>query len=177
MLSRAVKGYARSEKATAAIEFALVGLPFIIMLVGFVEICLFFAAAMTLEGGAEDAARMIRTGQVQSSGNPLQTFETEMCNQVSSLLNCGNLQYEVIPITDNAFSNAANMTPQFDQNGNLENQGFDPGNSNDDVLVRVVYRYTFLTPFLGNIITGSASSQATLISTIYIKNEPYVFGN
>jgi len=172
-----IKRYSSDNKAATAVEFALVGFPFIIMLIGIVEVCLFMSAQLSLEGAAETAARMIRTGQVQSAGNPLQTFQTEVCNQVIGLIDCAGLQYQVIPITNNEFSNAAAMQPQYDKNGNLINQGFDPGTSSQDVLVRIYYQYTFLTPLLGNLITGSSSSQAKMISTIFIKNEPYTFGN
>lgn len=171
-----LKRWFAEDRGVAAIEFALVGLPFIIMLVGIIEVCLFFSSAVSLEGAANDAARMIRTGQVQASGNPIQLFKDEMCNQVSGLITCAGLQYQVLPIANNSFANAAAIAPQFDAAGNLMNQGFNPGTSSQDVLVRVVYRYVFLTPFLGKIITGGKATQATLMSTIIIKNEPYQFG-
>jgi Flp pilus assembly protein TadG len=172
-----IKSWFIRDDAVAAIEFALAGLPFIIMLVGIVEVCLFFSTAVSMEGATQDAARLIRTGQVQASGNPLQTFEDEMCQQVSGLVNCAGLQYQILPITGNSFSNAETMTPQFDAQGNLLNQGFNPGVSSQDVLVRVVYQYVFLTPFLGRMMTGGAATQALLMSTIVIQNEPYEFGN
>ncbi len=165
-----------NDNGVAAIEFALVGLPFIIMMVGMIEVCLFFSSAVSLEGAASDAARMIRTGQVQASGNPVQVFEDELCQQVSGLITCAGLQYQVIPIANNQFTNAQAMAPQFDAQGNLLNQGFNPGQSSQDVLIRIVYPYVFLTPFLGRIMTGGAAEQAVLMSTIVIKNEPYTFG-
>ena len=171
-----IKSWFIRDDASAAAEFTLVGMPFIIMLIGIVEVCLFFSTAVNLEGATQAAARLIRTGQAQTSGNPLQMFQTEMCDMVSSLISCNSLQYQVLPITNNNFSNAEAMTPAYDGNGNLLNQGFDPGISSQDVLVRVVYQYTFLTPLLGNIITGGTSSQAVLTSTILIENEPYQFG-
>ena len=171
-----IKSWLIKDDAVAAIEFALVGLPFIIMLVGMVEVCLFFSTAVSLEGATQDAARLIRTGQVQATGNPLQTFQNQMCQQVSGLVDCAGLQYQVLPIAGNSFANAAAMTPQFDAQGNLLNQGFDPGTSSQDILVRVVYQYVFLTPFMGRIMTGGAATQAMLMSTIVIQNEPYKFG-
>ena len=171
-----MKSWFIKDDATAAIEFALVGFPFMVMLIGIVEACLFFSTAVSLEGATQDAARLIRTGQVQAAANPIQTFESQMCQQISGLVSCGALQYQVLPIDDNNFANAAGMTPEFDEEGNLLNQGFDPGSSNQDVLIRVVYQYVFLTPFMGRIMTGGQATQALLMSTIVIKNEPYKFG-
>lgn len=164
------------NKGTAAIEFAMVGLPFIIMLVGMIEISLFFSSAVSLEGAANDAARLIRTGQVQASGDPEKLFEDQLCKQVTGLITCSDIQYQVIPVADNQFSNATAMQAEFDADGNLMNQGFDPGESSEAVLIRVIYHYPFLTPFLGRIITGGKATQALLMSTIVIKNEPYKFG-
>ena len=175
MLGKIISWFIRDD-ASAAVEFTLVGMPFIVMLIGIVEMCLFFSTAVSMEGATQAAARMIRTGQVQTSGNPLQTFENEMCQQVSGLVNCAGLQYQVLPIAGNNFGNAAAMAPQFDANGNLLNQGFDPGTSSQDVLVRVVYQYSFITPLLATIVSGSASAKALLMSTIVIQNEPYKFG-
>jgi len=172
-----IKRWIVEDDGVAAIEFALVGLPFIIMLVGFIEVCLFFSSAVSLEGAANDAARMIRTGQVQAAGDPVQAFQNELCNQVSNLINCAGIQYEVTPIPNNSFSDVSQLQPKFDKNGNLIIPPFDTGTSSGDVLVRVVYQYVFLTPFLGRIITGGAATQAMLMSTIIIQNEPYKFGN
>lgn len=173
-----IKRWLGDEKGAAAIEFALVGLPFILMLVGTIECTLFFATGVVLEGASADAARMIRTGQVQNSSNPLQTFEDTLCDRVGLLINCIDLQYEVIPVPQNSFSNASALTPTFDSDGDLVSHGFSPGGSSDDVLVRIVYRYEFLTPFLGSVMSSDPSSNmSTLMSTVVIKNEPYKFGS
>lgn len=175
MLGRIKKWFLRDD-ASVAIEFAMVGLPFIIMLIGMVEACLYFSTAISLEGATQSAARLIRTGQVQATNSPIDTFKAQMHSQVSSLINSDELQYQVLPIADNTFQNAADMSPQFDQDGNLMNQTFVPGISSQDVLVRVVYRYKFMTPLLGSLISGNANATATLVSSIVIQNEPYTFG-
>ncbi len=43
---------------------------------------------------------MVRTGQAQQSGNALQVFETKMCKEISGLISCAAIQYQVLPITD-----------------------------------------------------------------------------
>lgn len=176
-MMKMVRKWIKSEKGAAAVEFALVGLPFITMLIGIVEASLFFATGVVLEGAAGDAARMIRTGQVQNSNNPVQTFEDGLCARVGLLINCLNLQYEVLVVPQNSFNNASTMNPTFDEDGDLVSGGFHPGGASDDVLIRVVYRYEFLTPFLGSIMSKDPSSNmATLMSTVVVKNEPYKFG-
>jgi len=75
---RKLKSWFTNSEASVAIEFAMVGFPFIIMLIGTVEVCLFFSTAVSLEGATQNAARLIRTGQVQASH---QLFDTPISSR------------------------------------------------------------------------------------------------
>lgn len=173
-----LKGIIGRDKASTAIEFSLLAVPFIIMFVGIVEVGLYFGTAVILEGAATDAARMIRTGQVQKAGNSVELFEDALCNVASVMVNCGDIQYEVIVVPDGLFSSVASYTPTFDSEGNLVSSGFDPGSSEDLVIVRVVYRYEFMTPLLGDIMENAeGTNHAVLMSNVIIMNEPYEFGD
>jgi hypothetical protein len=93
------------------------------------------------------------------------------------MLDCSRIQYEVIRIGDDSFETAETATPQFDEDGNLIEQEFNAGNSNDVILVRTAYRYEFITPLIGALMTGDdGRNSMTHMSTIVIKAEPYVFG-
>lgn len=171
------KAWRKKENGTVAVEFAMVGIPFVLLLVGIVETALFFAAGVVMEGAANDAARLIRTGQAQAAANPLQAFEDGLCTKVSPMITCTDLQYEVVTVPGNSFANVAALAAQYDADGNLVSQGFAPGGASDVVLVRVVYNYTFLTPFVGMMMTGSGTSSTMRhVSTVIVKNEPYRFG-
>lgn len=166
-----------NDRGAAAIEFSVLAVPFIILLTGIVETTLFFATGVVLEGATNSAARTIRTGQVQAAANPVNEFEDVLCGQVSLMISCQNLQYEVMTIPDNSFLNVAALGPVFDEDGNLVPRGFSTGGSSDAVLVRVVYRHEFLTPLLGSIMTDDPDVPLmTLMSTVVIRNEPYRFG-
>ena len=166
------KKFCRQDDGATAVEFALVAIPFFTMLIGTIETCLFFAAGSTLEGGAHEAARVIRTGQAQQSGNAVETFETRLCDFVSGMIPCDQLVYEVISIP--TFTDAVAYAPQYDEEGNLVSQGFDTGGVSDTVLVRVAYRYEFLTPFIGDIMENGGAP-LTHVSTVVMRNEPYDF--
>ena len=174
---KGIKSWFAKEHGTTAIEFAMLSVPFTMLLIGIVETTLFFATGVVMEGATADTARMIRTGQVQNSANPVQTFEDSLCDRVSLLIDCRTLQYEVLAVPNNSFINANGLTPTFDAGGDLVPAGFDPAESSDAVLVRVVYRYNFLTPFMSAILARDpASGLSTLMSTVVIRNEPYSFG-
>lgn len=174
---QALRYWRRREEGVVAIEFSLVALPFFMLILGILETSLFFASGTVLEGASNAAARLIRTGQAQNSADPEEAFRTELCDQVGRMLECDNIQYEVIRVEPNTFAGAEAYEPEFDADGNLIPAGFSTGNSNDVVLVRTVYRYEFLTPYLGTMITGDVGKNwMTHMSTVVLKAEPYNFG-
>jgi Flp pilus assembly protein TadG len=167
----------RREDGVAAVEFALIATPFFLIIIGIIEVSMFFAAGTVLEGGASSAARLLRTGQAQLSEDPEATFQTSLCSHVSRMIPCERIQYEVIRLDDNTFAGAEEYEPEFDDDGNLVPSPFSTGNSNDVIMVRTVYRYQFLTPFLGSLITGDPGRNWSMhMAMSVIKAEPYNFG-
>lgn len=167
----------RNTDGVAAIEFGLVALPLFMLIMGIIEIGMFFAAGLVLEGSAAEAGRTVRTGQAQMSAVPEDVFRQALCEHSSAMLDCSRIQFEVIRIGNDSFVTAETATPEFDEDGNLIEQDFDAGNSNDVILIRTVYRYEFLTPFIGSLMTGDPSRNwMNHMTTIVLKAEPFVFG-
>jgi Flp pilus assembly protein TadG len=171
------KNLRSAESGVVAVEFALLAIPLLLLIIGIVETALFFAAGTILEGASASAARLVRTGQVQGSADPETAFEDRLCDQASALIDCADIQYEVIRVAANNFAGAESYESEFDEDGNLVAQPFSTGDSNDVVLVRAIYRYEFLTPFLGHLMTGDPGKDwMTHMATVVIKAEPYNFG-
>ena len=173
---RMLKKWTNNNDAVAAIEFALVGIPFFVVLIGTLEITLFFAAGNVLEGAAQTASRVIRTGQAQQSGDAEAMFKDALCSQIGILVPCADIKYEVIEIPDDSFAGVASFPPSFDEDGNLESQGFAAGGVESVVLVRLSYTYKFMSPFLGSIMDeGFGNNSYRHMATVVIRNEPYAF--
>jgi len=176
MMMKRPKLWRKNEDGAVAIEFALVAAPFFITIIGILEFCLFFATGMALEGAAHDAARVIRTGEAQKSGDPLTVFQERLCSTISVIVDCDGVSYEVIEIPEDSFYSVADYAPQFDEDGNLVSQGFTPGGVESTVLVRLAYRYNFTTPFVGHILhNGPVAYEYTHMATVVLRNEPYAF--
>ncbi|MAP93851.1 MAG: TadE family protein, partial [Ponticaulis sp.] len=69
-------------------EFAIIAMPFFVMLVGLFEICMIFIATTTMEHGIAEAARRIRTGELQDSGASAESFKTLVCDNTFGILDC-----------------------------------------------------------------------------------------
>lgn len=173
MLGKFLKRWVKKEDGTTAIEFSLMAIPYVFLTLGIMELSIMYAAASLLEGATGSASRLIRTGQLQESGaNPEDTFRTAMCNYATVLIDCNDIVIESIPLE--SFTDAESMQPQYDEDGNMISQGFDAGGSNDRVLIRVAYRYTMMTPFIGPLLAGPSNSRL-FMSTIVFQSEPYEF--
>lgn len=167
-----IKRWCRGDDAATAVEFALIAFPFIYLLVGIVELSIMFAAMSTLDSATNDAARLIRTGQVQqTNGDPQEMFEELLCSKVSGFLPCASIKYEVI--TMSGFSDFASYPATFNEDGELESAGFNPGSVDDVVLIRTAYRYPLLTPLLGAAFADGPNNTKLMVTTVVLETEPY----
>lgn len=161
------------DSGVAAVEFALVGFPFIFMIVGILEMALMFTAQGILEAATAEAAREIRTGAVQQGGGEA-LFTQELCDFASALIPCNELQYQVVAM-DN-FGDAQDFPDAtFDEDGNLEDQQFDPGGVNDVVMIRTAYQYSITTPLFQVLLSNNGGTTNTMLSTVVLQTEPYEF--
>lgn len=166
-----IKRWLKGEDAATAVEFALVAFPFTYLLIGIIELSVMFAAMSTLDAATNDAARIIRTGQAQTSADPEQEFKDLLCDRAKVFLSCPDIQYEVIHM--NGFSDFASFPPAYDEEGNLQSSGFDAGSVDDVILIRTVYRYPLLTPLLSSAFSDGANNSKLFMSTVVLETEPY----
>lgn len=168
------RNWRKKKDGTAAIEFSLLAMPYLMLSLGIIELSLMYASASLLEGATDSAARMIRTGQLQQSGSadPEGDFRQAICDFATVLIDCNDVTIEVMAM--NSYSDYSGMAVQYDAEGNMVSQGFDPGGSNDRILIRTAYRYTMKTPLVGPILNGPDGG-TLFMSTIVLQTEPYEF--
>jgi len=160
-------------RGAAAVEFAIVGASFMVMLLAAFEFGYMLFIQSVLDNAARDAARLIRTGQVQTSGSPTSTFSTLLCNEVGSLIGCGSIVYQAQVFNDwSSAQTSVNTPPTRDKNGNMISTGFSPGTAGQILVVTVSYNYPFFTPWIGGLV-GGATNSAYLQSVVVFQNEPY----
>lgn len=162
-------GFLRDCRGGSAVEFAMVAPAFFLLLMGTIETSTMFFVSTVMEGAAVDAARQVRTGQVQNAGDPLVTFQNELCAQVFNIVDCSNIIFDV-----RSFPDFTSTTPlQFDADGNPINTGFAPGGASTVTVVRVTYRWDFFTPMIGIPMSDNGTNSRLLLATNVFQNEPY----
>lgn len=156
----------RSSGATA-VEFAIIFPVFMLFVSMIMENGLVLFTQATLDNAVFDASRLIRTGQLQLAGGSATPFATALCNDVGSIVPCASLQYNVQSAA--AFASLSTAV-QLTASGNLATTSFSPGGANQDVVVQVAYKRSYLMPWIA-IFGGSTG--AVLVSTLAFENEKY----
>jgi Flp pilus assembly protein TadG len=166
------KKFAKDNEGTAAVEFAMVALPFFVLLLAAIDFGLMMFATSTLENGISEAARQIRTGQVVTNGTTAAQFRQIVCDNVSMLLNCdARLGIDVRVFDD--FSDV-NFPAAIDANGNMTgNFQYQTGGPSDIILVRVFYSWPMLTPIFGETMANMNGGARLISASAAFRNEPY----
>ncbi|ADG11879.1 pilus assembly protein [Caulobacter segnis] len=168
-LARAAARFARAERGATAVEFALVSIPFLLLVMAMIELGLVFLVSLSLENAIIDAGRTIRTGEAQGAKVTATAFKTSVCNRMSWLGDrCADaLSLDVRTFTDFAgvSASAANATAP-------NPTAWDPGQPGSIVLVRGYYTWPLVTPLMN---TGlqSADGKRTIYAATAFMNEPY----
>jgi len=173
---RIFRRFARAKRGSAAVEFAIVAMPFFLLTIGLAEISMIGFAQTSLDLGVSEAARQIRTGQAQMSGMGQGDIHDRICNEINTfiVLDCeGNLFLDVDRF--DSFIDADNAQGNPIQNGEFEDGGFGytPGAPSDIVVVRAYYRWQILTPLFEPVFQNVSDGQRILVSTMMFRNEPY----
>ncbi|MDR3512166.1 MAG: pilus assembly protein [Caulobacteraceae bacterium] len=173
-LARMIVRLAEGRRGSAAVEFAMVALPFLALIMGILEISMIYLVSTTLENATADAARQIRTGQLQTAGGATSAgFVTTICGELTWLgSNCSN-NLHVDVRTFASFSNITQASPI--KNGVIDTTAlqFTPGTAGQIVLVRAFYQWTLFTPLLDGIAAQMNGGSTLLTATAAFKNEPY----
>ena len=184
-----------ARAGSAAIEFAFIAPVFFVLLMGSVEVGVMFFGQTVLQNATNDAARLVRTGQItgtlpnqvltqaqlnagQVAGQAMTQaqFRTYICNEIAPVLACnGNLQIDVQAFSN--FSAASFASPlKADKTLNPALNNFAPGSVCSVVLLRAFYTWNVVTPLLTPFLTNMASNQHLMSATAAFRNEPYTTG-
>ncbi len=174
------KRLVRNEDGSAAIEFALVAMPFLLFVLGLLGMGLYFLASTSLEYGVEAASRKLRTGEAEKGNMTVDSFRELVCQSAGSYIDCGKIS----TIVQHA-STWSGITPQTctDQDGNrVGSTGSSgeliskyAGSASEVVLVTLCYEWDLAQRFgflkLGS--SGDGSGPAIIQAATAFKSEPY----
>jgi Flp pilus assembly protein TadG len=173
----------KDEAGLTAVEFAMVSLPFVMLLFGTIAVCLYFFTVFTMENAVWQAARTIRTGQYQqglgiyagltTDEDRKKAFKAALCAKAPPYIECDKA---VVMVQSNSGGFGSISQPICSSAGTMVDQAkadFNPGGASSVVLVTVCYPWSFggKLPFLAssNLSDGSLLIQAS----VTFRTEPF----
>ncbi|WP_343794740.1 TadE/TadG family type IV pilus assembly protein [Brevundimonas kwangchunensis] len=160
-----------AREGSAAVEFAMVALPFCLMMFAILELGLVFVTDSVLTNATMETGRLVRTGQASAQGMTAATFKSSLCSRMSVFASdCSGratVDVRVIP--------QFNTTPPDPMSGGTFNEGsltYSNGNPGDLVLVRVWYRLPLITTFMSQGLSRLNDGTIRMQATTAFRNEP-----
>jgi Flp pilus assembly protein TadG len=148
-----MRRWRQEESGATAVEFGIVALPFVLLLFGLLSVCLFYFADFSMENATWQAARAVRTGQLQQSSGAYsstvtnadrqQVLKQAFCSKAFLFPDC--LSKAVVIVQSNTGFGSITQ-PSCATNGVVVSQGaaaFNAGGSSSVVLVTICYPWDF----------------------------------
>ncbi len=151
------------QSGATMVEFALVGIPFLLFLIATFDIGFIYWANKELENATNDAARMVRTGQAQAANMTQAQLKAEACKHVVILVDCAaRLRLDVRSAA--TFGDIAPPNP-LNGSGALKSDSdftYSPGGADQAVLVSAFFDWPALF-----------QNAVVLRATMPLRNEPF----
>ena len=149
----------QKQSGVVAIEFAVVGSVFLLMVLFVMSLGLQQFTQSTMDAATQIAARQIQIGTLRGTSSDVTSL---ICKRLSSVApNCtGTLQ--VYAFSGSSFTPMARVSSP---STGLSSQQFSPGGSSSYVLLQVAYLTSPMVPFPGY-------KNSYLISSVAFQNEP-----
>ena len=172
--SRLGRKLAGDETGSPAVEFALVFPIFIGVVLATLQAGTIFLVKAFFKSSAEQAARVVLTNQTTSL--TAAQFQTEICNQLTALFDCGQVTVELEPLPAGT-TNLSALLPTFDSKGNVVGAptvdvGANAGAAGTDMLLVVMYPWPVYGGPLGLNFANLGNGKMLMTSTQVFRIEP-----
>ena len=177
-----IRRFAGARRGAIAVEFAIIGIPLMMLMFGVLELALILLVSVTLDSATDFAARKIRTGQFQTAHPGQSEEEKKVSKEEFAKLVCRNMSWLkdrcdgkliVDSETFDTFAGAGSSQPADPQEFETRRACWSTGNPEDIVLVRTYYEWPIISPLLRPIFQSAGHEGRLLSSARIFRNEPY----
>lgn len=185
-----LREFVRSRDGTAAIEFALLAIPYFLIVFAIIETFVAFTAEQVISNAVDTLSRQIRTGQMTAANTTQQQFRQTFCNEIAVLISCSSTEVATpssLYLDVESYTSFASMPTTIPRQSStnpysdLNSTGFafTPGGAKTLNMVRAYYRWQIITdllrPYLSNIRPSDGSMPTTylIVATAAFQNENY----
>ncbi|MEM9331469.1 MAG: TadE/TadG family type IV pilus assembly protein [Pseudomonadota bacterium] len=169
-LPKKIRRFKDSEDGVTAVEFAIIGGPFFLLIFAIIEASLFFFAGQYLETTVDDVTRLFRTGQFNTATTE-QEFRDEFCDRLIVMFECANVRTEL-----QVAANFADLTDPVapDDDGNLPGNTFPGGPGAEQIIqLSAQYKWPVFTNFAAPLLQTPTGDYALIQVVAVTRTEPF----
>ncbi|MBN9222902.1 MAG: pilus assembly protein [Mesorhizobium sp.] len=175
------KRFVRDRRGSTALEFALLALPFAMLVFAILESCISFAGQEVMANITDDIARQLRTGQLRPAdvaGNKLTNL---ICDRLEIIVSTDCPQQLLVDLRQYAtFADAAQAGFKI-QNGDVvlmqgtSSQTFanSPGLAESRNMLRVFYKWPVMTDLMAKSMANLSGGRTLHFASVTWQNEPF----
>lgn len=168
---RLLRAFSKDRKGSAAIEFAILALPFFVVIFAIAEIALMFFVDSGLDAAVHRAVRQVRVGVAKSGAWDSAKFRTEVCKELSYSFGCDkNLKVRATVVTNMA---SVDKISPITGGELVVKDEFNLGDSGNYVLVQAFLPWDPVFKLYAVSSGRLANGSYVLGSSELIKNEPF----
>ena len=161
----------RDSRGAVAVEFAIVSIPFFLLLFAILEMALMFFVAQVLDTATVSASRLIRTGEAKAAAMNQDKFKTQVCAGMVKLVDCDNRLY--VDVQSYSTFGAYSPTSPLDSSGKVAKTKYTAGNKSEIIVVRSFYAWPILFNFLARATTRLSNGDQLLGAVVAFQTEPF----
>jgi len=165
-----VRRFNKDEEGVTAIEFAMLALPFFMLLMAVIETSLLFFAGQVLESSVDEVGRKIRTGQLDQTLTKAE-LRTEICNGSAVLFDCNDLLIDMQVVAK--YEDLGSMPGPDGGELDPADFGFEAAGPKQIVMVTVAAEWPIFTNYLQQYMSDLNNGNALLTGVTVFKTEPY----
>lgn len=157
------------KSGSVALEFAILFIPFFFLLMGTVEMMVYFVVSGSLDDATVIAARDIRTDQPGMRTDP-DAVRQRICDNLVPFVDCRSIYIAGQRYGD--FKSIRPINPINNRVFNPASVRYEPNFSNDIYLLTAYYDLHFFTPFIGQFFSNIDGNRRLMVSSFAFRNEP-----
>lgn len=173
-------GFFSDKRGSTAMEFALLAIPFALLVFAILESCISFAGQEVMANATDDVARQLRTGQLQQNNVTEASIKQLICNRLQIMVaqGCPGLSVDLREYS--SFADAA--TAGYRISGNqivLTQSGSDktfkvqPGLAESINMLRVFYKWPVMTDLLAKQMQNFSDGTTLHFASVTWQSEPF----
>ncbi|RUX34818.1 pilus assembly protein [Mesorhizobium sp. M2A.F.Ca.ET.042.01.1.1] len=173
-------GFFSDRRGSTAMEFAMLAIPFALLVFAILESCISFAGQEVMANVTDDVARQLRTGQLQKSNVTEASIKQLICSRLEIMVakDCPGLLVDLREYP--SFADAATAGFKIVDGDIVLTQGastttpaVSPGLAESINMLRVFYKWPVMTDFLAQSMANLKDKKTLHFASVTWQNEPF----